>query len=354
MQNIDINTTATDAAHDILSARRAPATARAMAEAAQRFLDALSEEQRSAATFAFAGDERYFWHYTPVERNGLMLRDMSAAQRRLAFALLASGLSARGDETARQIIDLEPILREIERVEWPASPWLRDPERYWFSVFGTPGSREPWAWRVGGHHVGISLTIVDGECVAATPCFFGANPATVPHGYPSAGLRTLAEEEELGRALLGSLDTPQKARAIVDPVAPDDILTTNARVADPALPPNGITYTDLSGEQRGHLVTLVRHYVTRLTDELSGGAWQQIERAGLDGVGFAWAGPEARGSGHYYAVKGPRFLIEYDNTQNDANHIHAVWRDYSNDWGEDLLAAHYAATHQQGDHAHGA
>jgi hypothetical protein len=322
-----------------------------MTDAAQRFLDVLSDEQRGKATFPFDGDERYFWHYTPIDRNGLPLKEMSAAQRERAWELMASGLSASGNDTARQIIDLEPILREAERLEGRTDGPIRDSERYWFSVFGTPGGREPWAWRAGGHHIGISLTVIDGEYVAATPLFFGANPAEVRHG-PETGVRTLAEEEDLARRLLGSLDAGQKQVAIVMPVAPDDILTENFRKVDPDLPPDGIRYADLTGEQRGHLVALVRHYVTRATDEVSAGAWARIEQAGLDGVGFAWAGPETRGQGHYYAVKSDQFLIEYDNTQNDANHIHSVWRDFADDWGEDLLAAHYAATHSQGDDRH--
>ncbi len=338
-------------ATDLMQARRAPQTVRAMTEAAQRFLDVLSDEQRAKATFPFEGDERYFWHYTPIDRNGLPLKEMSQPQRELAFALMTIGLSARGNGTARQIIDLEPILKEAEQIAGMTNTPIRDSERYWFSVFGTPGRPEPWAWRVGGHHIGISFTVVDRDYVAPTPLFFGANPAEVRHG-PHKGMRTLPDEEDLARRLLGSLEEGQKALAIVMPVAPDDILTENFRRVDPDLPPDGIRYADLTGEQRDHLVTLVRHYVTRATAEVSAGVWERIERAGLDGVGFAWAGPEERGQGHYYAVKSAQFLIEYDNTQNDANHIHSVWRDFENDWGEDLLAAHYAATHSHGDHHH--
>lgn len=338
-------------ATDLMQARRAPATVRAMTEAAERFLDKLSDEQREKATFTFEGDERYFWHYTPIDRNGLPLKEMDSLQRELAFDLLATGMSERGNATARQIIDLEPILKEAERMAGMTNTPIRDSERYWFSVFGTPGSPEPWAWRVGGHHIGISFTVIDHDYVAATPLFFGANPAEVRHG-PEQGLRTLADEEDLGRRLLSSLDDNQKGVAIVRAVAPDDILTENFRQVDPDLPPDGIRYTDLSGEQRSHLVDLVRHYVTRTTGEVADGAWENIERKGLDSVGFAWAGPEQPGEGHYYAVKGAGFLIEYDNTQNDANHIHSVLRDYENDWGEDLLANHYAETHSHGDHDH--
>ncbi len=267
---------------DLLSVLRAPHTIRAMSDAAQRFLAGLTDEQRAVATFPFPGDERYFWHYTPVARNGLMLADMSTEQRELAFALLASGLSARADRTAHQIIDLEPTLGAIEVLERRPLVWSRDPERYWWSVFGTPGSREPWAWRVGGHHIGVSFTIIDGSYVAPTPFFFGVNPAEVPYG-PDAGLRTLPEEEDLARLLLSSLDGEQKATAIVDPIAPADILTVNYRTADPAVPPFGIAWGALGGEQRERLVGLVRHYVGRVADEVGAGAWSRIERAGFDG-----------------------------------------------------------------------
>ena len=336
---------------DMALAARAPLTAGRMAEAAQRFLGALSAEQRAQAAFPFAGDERYFWHYTPIDRNGLRLGDMTEEQRALAYALFDVSLSGRGAAQAKQIIALEPILKETERIEELPTRWDRDSARYRFSIFGEPGGRAPWAWRAGGHHIGISFTVVDGDWVASTPLFLGANPAEVRHG-PETGLRTLPDEEELARVLLASLPAAQKAVAIVDPVAPADILTTNLRSAAPDLAPSGLRYADLGGEQRQHLVRLVRHYATRTADDVAANTWAEVERGGLDGVGFAWAGPEERGKGHYYAVKGPRFLIEYDNTQNNANHIHSVWRDFANDWGEDLLAAHYAATHQHGDHAH--
>jgi hypothetical protein len=228
---------------------------------------------------------------------GLQLKEMTGPQRDLAFALLASGLSARGARTARAIVDLEPILGEHERLDQLPTQWSRDPERYWFSVFGTPGSPEPWSWRAGGHHIGISFTVIDGDCVAPTPFFFGANPAQVRYG-PSTGLRTLPDEEDLARGLLASLTSHQKTIAVVDPVAPADILTRNYRSADPALPPAGIIYADLTGEQRGRLVALVRHYVTHIAEDVSANAWARIERAGLDGVGFAWAGPEERGHSH--------------------------------------------------------
>jgi len=329
---------------DLLLAQRAPMTVRRMAEAANTFLESLGSDQRACASFAFAGDERYQWAYTPGPRNGLLLKAMTAAQRSAALRLFDAGLSARGAVSAQQIIALESILHETERIEQILSGEDRDPELYYFSVFGTPGGSEPWGWRANGHHLALNFAVVGGELVSPTPLFFGANPAEVHHGS-ARGLRILAAEEDLARTLLGSLEARQKTLAVVDAVAPDDILTKNYRMADPTAVPHGIAYARLSGEQRGHLVDLVRHYIERTADEVSAQAWARIERAGLDELTFAWAGSEERGQAHYYAVKGPTFLIEYDNTQNHANHIHSVWRDLTHDWDEDVLADHYAHAH---------
>lgn len=328
--------------HPLITAT--PLAARRMAEAAAAFLASLASDQRAAAQLPFAGADRYEWQYTPGPRGGLRLKDMTQAQRTAALELFAAGLSARGDDQARQIIALESTLRELERAAGDPSYLGRDPELYYFTIFGDPGGPGPWGWRANGHHLALHFTVVAGELVSPAPLFFGANPAEVRHG-PAAGQRILAAEEDLARALLARLDSTQKAVALVDPEAPADILTRNYRVADPAAIPRGIAYGALSGEQREQLVTLIRHYVERAAPELSAHAWARIEQAGLDPITFAWAGPEQRGHGHYYAVKGPAFLIEYDNTQNNANHIHSVWRDFAGDWGEDLLAQHYAAEH---------
>jgi hypothetical protein len=341
-------------AMDVSTCYRAPTTARQMADAAHRWLDSLNAEQREAATFPFVGDERYLWNYRPdgshwnggtVWHRGLRLVNMTHPQQRLALALFEAGLSERGVHQANRIIALEAILRETERIEQRVSGVLvRDPEIYAFAVFGEPGGAESWSWRAGGHHLGLHFTIVERDLIAPVPLFFGANPAEVRHG-PEAGSRTLPEEEDLARDLLAALEPDQKATAIVDPVAPRDIITDAYRSADPSALPSGLTFSRMSGQQRERLVRLIRHYVDRAVGEIAANEWRKIERAGLDGIGFAWAGPEERGHGHYYAVKGPTFMLEYDNTQNGANHIHSVWRDFTGDWGEDLLARHYAESH---------
>ncbi|MGE3908949.1 MAG: DUF3500 domain-containing protein [Chloroflexota bacterium] len=334
-------------ATELVSAHRAPSAARRMADAANRFLAALSNEQRATATFQFDGDERYLWHYTPIARNGLLLKHMTAGQRQLALELMATGLSARGNRQVQQIIDLEPTLREHEKIDRMEERWDRASELYYFSVFGQPGGSDPWSWRVGGHHVGLHFTVVDGELISSLPLFFGANPAEIQYG-PEKGLRTLPEEEDLARELVQSLDADQQAVAIVDPVAPADILTKNYRSVSPEMMPSGLALSGMRGGQRDLLVRLIRHYVERAADDLASNEWARIEGAGLDTVTFAWAGPTARSrqNGHYYNVKGPTFMLEYDNTQNDANHIHSVWRDFTNDWGEDLLASHLENHHR--------
>jgi hypothetical protein len=343
---------------EISTGHRAPVTARRMAEAAQRYLDSLDAPRRKATTFAFEDQERFRWNYRPdgffidgatFWHEGLRLINMTPDQQQAALALLDSGVSARTADRARAIMALETYLREQER-EVPR--WVphvvRDPELYAFSIFGEPGGKAPWAWRAGGHHIGFHVTVIDGELVATTPFFLGANPAIVRHGTRDLGLRTLPEEEDMGRAFLKSLAPERKQVAIVSPTSPNDILTDTYRPANPAVPPRGLAFASMSGEERSRLVSLIQLYVGRATDEVAANEWQKIEAAGLDSITFAWMGSEEFRQGHYYAIKGPTFLIEYDNTQDDATHIHSVWRDFTNDWGEDLLAAHYVAEHRRG------
>ena len=203
----------------------------------------------------------------------------------------------------------------------------------------------PWSWRIGGHHVAIQSTVVGGRVVGAAPSFLGANPATVPGG-PLAGHRAIDGEEGLARALLAGLSAEQRQVAVVDPVAPPDILSGNGRRADLAEIPAGIRHDQLEAAQQADLERLIRHYLERSAPDVAASEWERVRAAGLESVTFAWAGPDEPGRGHYYAIRGPSLLIEYDNTQDGANHIHSVWRDLTNDWGEDLLAEHYRAAHR--------
>ena len=315
-----------------------------IADAVRAWLDTLDPAQRARATFPFETDERFVWAYTPGDRNGLPIATMTAAQRDAATATVDTALSARGAREVRAVIALEDVLGRIERDAGIRGP-RRDPELYWFSVFGDPGGPGPWAWRVGGHHVAIELTVANGEVIGSAPSFLGANPATIPGG-PRTSERTIDGEETLARALLASLSAEQRAIAVVDPVAPPDIRSGNGRRAELRGVPDGIPYADLRDGQRNGLERLIRHYLDRARPDIADAEWARVRAAGLPPVTFAWAGPDTPGRGHYYAIRGPAFLIEYDNTQDRANHIHSVWRDLTNDWGEDRLAAHYQDAHQ--------
>jgi len=312
--------------------------------AVRTWLDGLDEPQRAEATFPFDASERFVWAYTPGPRKGLAIKDMRPAQRVMSSAIVNAAMSARTAGEIAAIIALETVLGQLEQAGG-RSGWLRrDPELYWFAVFGAPGTSAPWSWRVGGHHVAIHVTVADDRVIGSTPSFLGANPAIIPNG-PRAGETPLPGEEQLARALLAELTPSERGVAVVDSAAPADVLTGTGRVADVRSVPVGIRHADLGGPRQAALEGLIRHYLQRMRPEVAEPAWEGIAGDGLGDATFAWAGSDAPGRGHYYAIRGPRFVIEYDNTQNGANHIHAVWRDLDNDWGADVLALHLAAAH---------
>ena len=333
-------------AGSMIAAERSSST---MAAAATRFLTSLTPEQRQKATFAFTNaEERTHWHFVPTStfpRNGLLIKEMSQPQRALAHDLVKAGLSQRGYLTAASIMDLETVLGALEAEQRAAAtqppraaPIVRDPEGYFFSVFGTPSPRDPWGWRVEGHHISLHFTIVNGTLVAGSPAFFGSNPAEV-RGGAKKGLRILGAEEDAARALLASLDAAQRAKALYDATAPADMLTM-AKVDITPLSPSGITVDALNSSQRALLMKLIDVYTGLMADDIAADRMARIKKAGLEKIGFAWAGDTERGQKHYYRIQGPTFLVEYDNTQNDGNHVHSVWRDFDGDFGRDLLREH--------------
>jgi hypothetical protein len=249
---------------------------------------------------------------------------------------------------AETIVSLEQVLASIEQGKGP----VRDPENYFFIIFGnpeSPGSKEPWGWRFEGHHLSLNFTVVGDKGAVGGPTFMGSNPADVKEG-PRKGVRVLGEEEDLARTLVKSLDSGQRAKGLVEIAAPKDILTSNIRKATP-LKPAGIMMTDLNAEQKELLNSIVVLYAERLRPELAANDLGKIMKAGVDKVGFAWAGGLDLGEPHYYRIQGPTFLIEYDNTQNNANHVHSVWRDFEDDFGEDLLKRHYESAGPEHGHS---
>jgi hypothetical protein len=312
-----------------------------VAKAANGFLAALPEDRRLGAKAAFQSRDRTTWRYTPGGRPGMPLQEMSPAQREAAQAVLRSFLSGEGYLKVQSIIALEVVLREIER--WDE----RDPERYWFLVFGEPGSESPWGVRVEGHHVSLHLAVIKGRFVSSTPTFLGANPAEVRSG-PKKGSRALAAEEDAARALLESLTAAQRAETIIDEAPYGDIVSRNRTRVDP-LDARGIAFGKLAPAQQKQLLALIELYAGTMQPKLAEERLAKIRAAGLDGIRFAWAGPAARGRPHYYRVQGPTFLIEFDNS--GGNHIHTVWRDFEGDFGRDLLREHYGTSaHVGGRH----
>jgi hypothetical protein len=312
-----------------------------VAKAANGFLAALPEDRRLGAEAAFQSRDRTTWRYTPGGRPGMPLQEMSPAQREAAQNVLRSFLSGEGYLKVQSIIALEAVLRETER--WDE----RDPERYWFLVFGEPGAESPWGVRVEGHHVSLHLAVIKGRFVSSTPTFLGANPAEVRAG-PKKGTRALAAEEDAARALLDSLSAEQRREAIVDEAPYGDIVSRNRSKADP-LENRGMAYARLAPAQQKQLLALIEIYANTMKPKLAEERLARIRAAGLDGIRFAWAGPTARGRPYYYRVQGPTFLIELDNS--GGNHVHSVWRDFEGDFGRDLLREHYGATaHVNGRH----
>jgi hypothetical protein len=312
--------------------------------AAQALLEALPEAKRRQAQLSFESSERTNWNYVPLRRAGVPLAELDAQQRTLIDPLLRSALSPAGFDTAHQIVQHETILGEIE-----GNPQRRDPGLYYTAVFGEPGPRAPWAWRFEGHHLSVNATHVDGQTQVVAPLFMGSNPARVPSG-PKAGLRLLAAEEDVARELMRMLPQERRTRAMLADRAFPDIVTRN----DPkvrSLNLEGLAAAEMSQPEQTQLRKLLHVYSDRMTESAAREQLERIERAGFGKLHFGWAGSLEAGKPHYYRVHGPTVLIEYDNTQNNANHIHTVWRDLERDFGGDLLRAHYAA-HQADDHGH--
>jgi len=335
---------------------------KSMLDAALGFLDALGPALRDKAAFPFDNEERFNWHFIPTkldglpealrkalhERRGVSLKEMSASQRTAAHALLHSALSTQGYLKATGIMVMEDVLRETELALGKDSKvvsLVRDPELYFFTIFGRPSQDTAWGWRVEGHHLSLHFSSVTGELVATTPMFFGSNPAVVAHG-PRAGLCLLAAEAGIARELLYSFDTGQSGQAIISATAPDDIITGNSRKAS-LEKMAGLSASNMTGEQRALLIRLIQEYATNLRPDLANAQLERIKTSGVEKLHFAWAGSIDAGNPHYYRIHSPMLLIEYDNTQNNANHIHTVYRDLVNDFGVDILRRHYE---QSGHH----
>ena len=311
----------------------------AMTQAAEAWLASLAPEQVAKARREFADPRRRDWHFIPkFERKGLVCREMTPAQEALAFDLLRAAVSQAGYDKARGIMELDEILR-IQEAEKARN--VRDPKRYFFTIFGTPAATGSWGLSFEGHHLSLNFTVRDGRLVDSTPQMFGTNPAIVKTalpGLPPAGHRILRDEETLAFDLVGSFSPEQRTRAVVAPEAPKDIRGAG-EAALPDDPPAGIAWPDLTARQKELVRAIVDVYCDAMVPEVAEERIRLIESAasGWDAVHVAWAGATEPGIGHYYRIEGPTFSIEFCNVQPDAegtiaNHIHCAWRDRTGDF----------------------
>ena len=306
------------------------ASGRAMVQAARQYLDSLSAAQRQQTSFRYDDEERLNWHFIPRERKGLPLKDLEGEAMQAAHALIQSGLSQAGYEQALNVMSLEEVLYLLEGGDRQARRQRRDPLNYYISIFGTPGERGTWGWRLEGHHLSLNYSIEDGQVVATTPEFFGANPAFIEAG-PERSIRVLGPEEDIARQIL-KLATGEQQRAIwIDKKAPDDVRgggVPQPEVTEPA----GLPAAKMSDDQKQLLRDLIAEYLKNMPPDVAQKRRAALDRAGIDKIHFAWWGGGERNDRHAYRVQGPTFIVEYNNTQNNANHVHSMWRDVDGDF----------------------
>jgi hypothetical protein len=320
-----------------------------MAETAARFLHSLNSTEKAKVLYDFSVEHRRQWHFVPDNsfksaygfgRTGITYKAMSPEQRRLANALLSSGLSGTGLVKAMSIMSLEERLRVIEN----DTAGRRDVQKYYVTMYGKPTASGNWGWRVEGHHISLHYTLKNGRLVSASPTFFGANPHRIEGGF-----RALPKEEDLARSLVKSLDAAQRKTAVVADVAYKDILTradTRAKLEDQ---PRGLAYSKMTPKQREMLMAVIAEYAHNVPASVAEARMKAAKSTPQDKLLFAWAGGIEPGKGDYYRVQAPGFLIEYDNTQNNNNHSHTVWRDFEGDFGLDVLADVLAMHHRLHD-----
>ena len=308
-----------------------------MVEATNAFVSSLSVQQRNNGIYTFEDEERFNWHFIPRDRKGVPFRSMNDSQRAAAQNVLQTFFSAKGYQRAEAVRSLESVLAEIE----VNGRFDRDPELYFLTIFGTPGLDSNWALRYEGHHLAYNWTFVSGMGIASSPQFFGSNPAEVRSGE-KIGTRVLSVEEDLGRDLVSALSADQKKMAILDLEVPGDIFTAAEREIT-RLENSGISYSELNSRQKRMLIALINELASMQSEVIAEARMASIRSEGFEDIKFVWIGGIERGDPHYYRVQGSGFLIEYDNTQNNANHIHLVWRDFTGDFGRDLIRMHYQA-----------
>ena len=308
-----------------------------LVSSANAFLNSLDEKLKAKVQYTMDNPERFSWFFVPRDRNGVSMKNLSVAQREAALTMLRVSLSEQGYTKATSIMAMENVLREIE--SRTQDDTYRDPVNYYITIFGEPSKNTIWGWRFEGHHISLNFTSSKNKIVSSTPNFFGSNPGTVPQGSEK-GKQILKQETDLGYELCNSFTPDQKAKAIFSERAPNDIVTMNRRKVE-LLTPTGLSYQEMNESQQKLFMKLLDIYVANYQLGFSKTLMAKIKKEGIENLSFAWAGSLTPGKGNYYRIQNPVLLIEYDNTQTNANHVHTVVRDLTNDFAEDILREHY-------------
>jgi len=308
----------------------APPSGVKMTAAAQEFLETLTPKQRSQATFTYDSDERLNWHYIPRERKGVPLKDLEGDARRAFHKLVQSGLSEQGYAQALDVMSLEEVLYLLEEGDRETRRRRRDPEKYYISIFGKPSVKGTWGWRIEGHHLSLNFTVIDGDVTASTPEFFGANPALIDAG-PGRKIRVLGPEEDIARQILLLCDKKRSKLMYRSPKAPDDIRSRGTKQPE-TTPPVGLPVSKMSKAQKKLMIRLLKEYLQNMPADVAAERRKAIHKAGLEKVHIAWWGSHKPNERHAYRIQGPTFLVEYNNTQNSANHLHTIWRNMAGDF----------------------
>ncbi len=302
----------------------------AMAKAAVTFRGLLTDELKKKLSYSFDDPERVNWHFIPRERNGVVLWDLEGESRAAADELVKSGLSAAGYLTTLQIRSLEEVLYLFEGGEEEYRRQRRHTHKYHITIFGEPSENGTWGWRFEGHHLSLNFVIRDGVIVSSTPEMLGTNPALIDAG-PGRSLRVLGTREDLARSILLACNDSQKKAMWISPDAPDEIRGPGE--AQPVVGEAvGLRYAEMSPDQQKLFRELIGEYVKGMPAQVVRDRMQAIEKSGMDNIRMGWWGDAEPNKRHHYVIQGSSFVIEYNNTQNSANHVHSIWRNLAGDF----------------------
>jgi hypothetical protein len=330
-------------------------------QSAITIIDSLTMLQKKRAMLNFNDTARVKWNNLPVglrARAGINIGSMADEQRRLVHRMLSASLSSQGYLKATSIMHLDNLLNMYvdtlhsrKEMNDTLYQFMRDlkwsHQNYYLAFFGNPATDKDWGYKLEGHHLSVNFTFHDQE-LSVTPMFVGTDPAEYPI-LEYAGWRVLSKEEDFGLKLIKMLSEKQKQKATMSKEVPGDIITS-AESGKRLVDYWGIKGSELNASQQEVLKSIVREFVFNLVYEKATEEYGKILKAGVQNIYFGWIGSYEEKEPHYYILNGPTFLIEFDNNggpRKAANHIHAIWREKGNEFGEDVLKKHYEAEHQK-------